>query len=41
VACEMSRDVLEIGMDELAHAEPGGVAAFLADALKSRITLFI
>ncbi len=41
VACEMSRDVLEIGMDELAHAEPGGVAAFLADALKTRITLFI
>ncbi len=41
VACEMSRDVLEIGMDELTQAEPGGVAAFLADALKSRITLFI
>lgn len=41
VACEMSREVLEIGMDELTEAQPGGVAAFLADALKSRITLFI
>jgi len=42
VACEMSRDVMEIGMEELRPgSEPGGVASFLADALKSRATVFI
>lgn len=42
VACEMSRDVMGIRMDELdPGAEPGGVAAFLGDALKSKVTLFI
>lgn len=42
VACEMSRDVMGIADDELiAGLEFGGVAAFLGDALKSRVTLFI
>ncbi len=42
VACEMSKDVMGIGDDEISEAcELGGVAAFLGDALKSRTTLFI
>ncbi len=42
VACEMSRDVMGITEDELIGGlECGGVASFLADALKSRATLFI
>lgn len=41
VACEMSREVMGIKDEELVEAETGGVATFLADALKSRVTLFI
>lgn len=42
IACEMSRDVMDIGDEELAAgAEHGGVASFLGDALVSRTTLFI
>ncbi|MBW7885078.1 MAG: DsrE/DsrF/DrsH-like family protein [Caldilineaceae bacterium] len=41
-SCEMSRDVMGIGPAELRpDAEAGGVAAYLADALESRVTLFI
>ncbi|MCX8103382.1 MAG: DsrE/DsrF/DrsH-like family protein, partial [Candidatus Bipolaricaulota bacterium] len=42
VACEMSRDVMGIQDDELIGGlEYGGVASFLGDALKSKVTLFI
>lgn len=42
VACEMSRDVMGITEEELIEGlESGGVAAFLADALNSRATVFI
>ena len=42
IACEMSRDVMGIADSELTSGiECGGVAAMLADALKSRATLFI
>ena len=42
IACEMSRDVMGIRESELvAGLECGGVASFLADALKSRTSLFI
>lgn len=42
VACEMSRDVMGIKESELVDGlECGGVASFLADALKSRTSLFI
>ncbi len=42
IACEMSRDVMGIQDNEILEGlEPGGVASFLADALKSRATLFI
>ena len=42
IACQMSMDVLGITKDELWDGiEVGGVAAFLADATKSKITLFI
>lgn len=42
IACEMSRDVMGVSDEELLpHLERGGVAAFLGDALKSRVTLFI
>jgi peroxiredoxin family protein len=42
IACEMSRDVMGIKESELvAGLEFGGVAAFLADSLKSRTSLFI
>jgi peroxiredoxin family protein len=42
IACEMSRDVMGIKESELAGSiECGGVAAFLADALRSRTSLFI
>jgi peroxiredoxin family protein len=42
IACEMSRDVMGIKESELvAGLECGGVASFLADALKSRTSLFI
>lgn len=41
-ACEMSRDVMGIQDDELIDGlDSGGAASFLADALKSRVTLFI
>ena len=42
IACQMSMDVLGITKDELwDDIEVGGVAAFLADATKSKITLFL
>ena len=42
IACEMSRDVMGIKDEELIEGlESGGVATFMADALKSRATLFI
>lgn len=42
VACEMSREVMGIGDDELVDGlEVGGVASFMADALDSRASLFI
>lgn len=42
IACEMSRDVMGIKESELVGGvECGGVAAFLADSLKSRTSLFI
>jgi peroxiredoxin family protein len=42
IACQMSMDVLGLTKDELWDGiEVGGVAAFLADATKSRVTLFI
>ncbi|MCS6817262.1 MAG: DsrE/DsrF/DrsH-like family protein [Blastocatellia bacterium] len=42
VACEMSRDVMGIKDEELIEGlELGGVATFLGDALKSRVTLFV
>jgi len=42
VACEMSREVMGIKDEELAGGlESGGVATFLGDALRSRVTLFI
>jgi peroxiredoxin family protein len=42
IACEMSRDVMGIKESELVSGvECCGVAAFLADSLKSRTSLFI
>ena len=42
IACQMSMDVLGLTKDELWDGiEVGGVATFLADATKSRVTLFI
>jgi peroxiredoxin family protein len=42
IACEMSRGVMGIQESELVDGlESGGVASFLADALKSRTSLFI
>lgn len=42
IACEMSRDVMGIRDEELIDGlESGGVATFMADAIKSRATLFI
>lgn len=42
VACEMSMDVMGVKREELLpDAELGGVATFMADALKSRVSLFI
>jgi peroxiredoxin family protein len=42
IACEMSRDVMGISEAELMGGlECGGVATFLADALKSRASFFI
>lgn len=42
IACQMSMDVLGIKKDELwDDVEVGGVATFLADAAKSKVTLFL
>lgn len=42
VACEMSMDVMGVKAEELRRdVQLGGVATFLADALKSRVSLFI
>lgn len=42
IACEMSRDVMGIQDRELIDGlESGGVATFMADAVRSRVTLFI
>ncbi|MFN3429493.1 MAG: DsrE/DsrF/DrsH-like family protein [Candidatus Sericytochromatia bacterium] len=42
VACEMSMDVMGVKQDELMpDVQLGGVATFLADATKSRVSLFI
>jgi len=42
VACEMSRDVMGIGDDELIDGlESGGVGSFLGDSLRSKTSLFI
>lgn len=42
VACDMSMDVMGIRPDELrAGVELGGVASFLAEAAKARVSLFI
>ena len=42
IACQMSMDVLGFTKDELWDGiEVGGVATFLADAAKSKVTLFI
>ena len=42
IACEMSRDLMGIREEEMAAGlECGGVATYLADALKSRTSLFI
>ncbi len=42
LACEMSRDVMGIGEDELIDGlEPAGVASFLGESLRSRTNLFI
>jgi len=42
IACQMSMDVMGITQQELWDGiEVGGVAAFLADATKSKITMFI
>ena len=42
LACEMSRDVMGIGEDELMDGlEPAGVASFLGESLRSRTNLFI
>lgn len=42
IACDMSRDVMEIHDEELIDGlVPGGVGSFLADGLRSRITVFI
>ncbi len=42
IACQMSMDVLGIKRDELWDGiEVGGVATFLADAVKSKVNLFL
>lgn len=42
VACEMSMDVMGVQQDEMMpEVQLGGVATFLADAAKSRVSLFI
>jgi peroxiredoxin family protein len=40
--CDMSRELLGISEAELVDGlETGGVASFLADAARSKVTLFI
>jgi peroxiredoxin family protein len=42
MACTMSMDVMGVTKDELIDGlEYGGVAAYMADASQSRVTLFI
>lgn len=42
ISCEMSRDVMGITDAELIQGlESGGVATFMGDAVRSRVTLFI
>lgn len=42
IACEMSKDLMNIQNEELiSGVEPGGVGAFLGDAVESRLSLFI
>jgi peroxiredoxin family protein len=42
IACTMSMDAMGVGKDELIDGlEYGGVATYLADAARSRVTLFI
>jgi len=42
IACTMSMDAMGLGRDELIDGlEYGGVATYLADAARSRVTLFI
>ncbi|MER3558294.1 MAG: pyridine nucleotide-disulfide oxidoreductase, partial [Armatimonadota bacterium] len=42
VACQMSMDVMGIHKEELIDGiEVGGVATFLGDAVRSKVTLFI
>jgi len=42
LACEMSRDLMGVGDEELMDGlEPAGVASFLGESLKSRTNLFI
>lgn len=42
IACTMSMDAMAVGKDELIDGlEYGGVATYLADAARSRVTLFI
>jgi peroxiredoxin family protein len=42
IACEMSRDVMGVSDEEIRQGvELGGVATFLGEALRSRVTLFI
>jgi peroxiredoxin family protein len=42
IACTMSMDAMGVGKDELVDGlEYGGVATYMADAARSRVTLFI
>jgi peroxiredoxin family protein len=42
IACTMSMDAMGIEKEELVDGlEYGGVAAYMADAARSRVTLFI
>jgi peroxiredoxin family protein len=42
IACQMSMDVMGVSREELMdHVDLGGVATFLGDAARSKVTLFI
>lgn len=42
IACTMSMDAMGVGKDELAdNLEYGGVATYMADACRSKVTLFV